>query len=169
MGSARPAPVGDVSSPIPPGDGARQRVPAVSVSGDQVTLTPDPGLLADRTTVFPLFIDPPVTLGVSAWGYADQANESRTDGIARVGLDPDGTGLWRSFFSYNISGLAGKAITSAIFRTKLIHSWSCGSTPVNLYRVGSRASGRVNWAGPALTKWLDVRSGHAHKPTGGAG
>jgi Concanavalin A-like lectin/glucanases superfamily len=51
----------------------------------------------------------------------------------------------------------------------LVHSWSCASTPVNLYRTSSTGSGRMGWEGPVLYSWLDERWGHAHKGTEACG
>ncbi|MFC4147209.1 LamG domain-containing protein, partial [Micromonospora mangrovi] len=92
------------------------------------------------------------------------------DGVARVGADPSGGGTFRSFFAFNLSSLAGKTIRSAKFLTEMTHSWDCNNTPVNLYRTADLAtSGKQTWDGPNLSLWLEERSGHAHKPSGGAG
>jgi hypothetical protein len=86
-----------------------------------------------------------------------------------VGRRPDTGAVYRTFFTYDVSSLRQKHILGARLETTIIHSWSCTSTPVSLYRVGKHNSGRLTWPGPGLDEWLDERSGHAHKPSGGTG
>ncbi|MEU7617365.1 LamG domain-containing protein [Micromonospora rifamycinica] len=135
------------------------------IVGPDLIIRPDLALLRGDDTIYPVVIDPWTTINKSMWGYAGQQNATRDDGVARVGPDPAGSGIYRSFFRFNLSGLSGKTIRSTKFLTEMTHSWSCTSTPVNLWRTaGLGSSGKQSWDGPNLEKWLEERSGHAHKP-----
>ncbi|MGN9807088.1 LamG domain-containing protein [Micromonospora sp. L32] len=136
------------------------------VVGADLVIRPNLSLLRGADTVYPVVIDPWTSINKSMWGYAGSQNATRDDGVARVGLDPTGVaGVFRSFFRFNLSGVGGKNIRSAKFLTEMTHSWSCTSTPVNLWRTADlTTSGKQSWDGPNLEKWLEERSGHAHKP-----
>jgi hypothetical protein len=174
VGGVEPAAMWDASAGGGPGGpaGARQAGVQVELDGRDLVVSPDPGLLQDPGLTYPLYIDPSFFAGASPWFYADSSNSNRADGIARVGPNPDGSGIYRSFFAFDTRALAGTHVSSATFRSTLIHSWACGSTTVDLYRTdnqGAANGGRVGWAGPALRDWVNEQSGHAHKPSGGAG
>ena len=103
-------------------------------------------------------------VGIARWAYANSFNENVVDGVARVGRSESGS-LYRSYFAFDVAPLQGKHILAAAFVITLTHSWSCTSTPVNLYRVGPHGAGKQPWPGPALVAWTDERSGHANKST----
>jgi FG-GAP-like repeat len=111
--------------------------------------------------------------GRNRWAYANSSNSNNNDGVARVGADPGGGGTYRSYFEFPIGAAAGSHVIAAAVNTTMIHSWSCDSTPVTLWWSGPIPAGvngtRLGWSGPALPGALDQRSGHAHKPSGGAG
>ncbi|MEV0325159.1 LamG domain-containing protein [Micromonospora echinospora] len=139
----------------------------VNLDGDDLVIQPDLDLLRGAQTAYPVVIDPWTTIGKAYWGYAGSTGATRDDGVARVGLDPAGSGTYRSFFRFNLSALSGKTIRSAKFLTELTHSWSCTATPVNLWRSGDLpGAGKRAWPGPGLALWLEQRSGNAHKPSG---
>ncbi|SBT38132.1 LamG domain-containing protein [Micromonospora auratinigra] len=151
-------------------DLARKAELPAGLRGDELVIRPDLALLRGARTVYPVVIDPWTTLGKLRWGYAGSTNASRDDGVARVGDSPDGSGIYRSFFAFSLSSLRDKTIRSAKFLTEMTHSWSCDSSTVNLWRTADlTTAGRQNWSGPGLQLWLEERSGHAHKPSGGAG
>ncbi|MEU8111986.1 LamG-like jellyroll fold domain-containing protein [Micromonospora sp. NPDC048947] len=146
-------------------DRARKAELSTEVRNSDLVIRPDLTLLRGKDTAYPVAIDPWTTINKALWGYAGSTNATRDDGVARVGKNPDGSGNFRSFFRFNLSSLAGKTIRSAKFLTEMTHSWSCGSTPVNLYRTAELGgSGKQTWDGPNLVVWLEERSGHAHKP-----
>src|SRR5262249_52458660 len=109
----------------------------------------------------------------SRWAYADSTSTNRNDGIARVGSNPDGSGLYRSYFEFDLTQVAQTHIQAATFGISMTHSYSCGSTPVSLYAsngIDPGVSGsRTSWNLNGLGAWLDTQWGHAHKPSGGAG
>ncbi len=110
--------------------------------------------------------------GRNRWGYANSSNSNNNDGIARVGVDPGGDGTYRSYFEFPIGAAVGSRIIAVSMNTTLIHSWSCGNTPVSVWESDFMPAGvnggRLNW-GLGLRTFLDQRSGHAHKPSTGAG
>jgi hypothetical protein len=153
----RTVPDGSTTAPVP-----------TSVVGSDLVMVPDMALLRGAKTVYPVVIDPSTTIGLTRWGYAGSTNATRDDGIARVGADPEGSGIYRSFFAFNLSGLKGKMIFSVKFLTTMTHSWDCASTPVNLwYAAPLTRAGKQTWAGPSLQSQLQEMSGHAHKPVTG--
>ncbi|GLH99939.1 LamG domain-containing protein [Phytohabitans aurantiacus] len=151
-------------------DMARKAELPTTVEGSDLVIAPDAALLRGADTAYPVVIDPWTTINKLWWGYAGSENATRDDGAVRVGNSPDGSGIFRSFFAFNLSGLAGKSIRSAKFLTTLTHSWSCAATEVNLWRSADLgSSGKQSWDGPNLQLWLQERKGHAHKPSGGEG
>jgi hypothetical protein len=152
-----------------PDESRKASLPTTVESGSLV-IVPDATMLADPNIAFPVVIDPWTTVGKARWGYADSTNANRDDGIVRVGQNPDGSGTYRSFFAFDLTWLPGKQIRGAKFITTMTHSWSCGPTPVNLYRTGDlTGSGRQGWSGPGLSLHVEQRSGNAHKPSTGDG
>src|SRR4029079_12390445 len=81
----------------------------------ELVLEPDLGLLTGAATNFPVYIDPDLNAPRLRWAYADSTNSNNNDGIARVGPDPGGSGLYRSFFEFATSGLAGRHILGSTF------------------------------------------------------
>ncbi|WP_191971244.1 LamG domain-containing protein [Micromonospora aurantiaca (nom. illeg.)] len=151
-------------------DRARKAEISTTVQGDDLVIRPDRSLLRGKTTVYPVVIDPWSTIEKTRWGYSSTNNATRDDGVARVGKDPDGSGTYRSYFSFRLTSLSGKTIRSAKFLTEMTHSYACDSTPVNLWRTADMATtGKQAWSGPSFSKWLEERSAHAHKPSTGAG
>ncbi|MEV0385454.1 LamG domain-containing protein [Nonomuraea sp. NPDC050643] len=154
------------STSVQPGEGARRARLGLAVSPAALELKPDEDLLNGPGTVYPVYIDPSYAKGNKRWGFANSANENNDNSAARVGRSPDSGALYRSSFAFDVSGIRGKHVIRATFGITLTHSWSCGATPVNLYRGTGQAAGRAAWPGSALSKWLDQRSGHAHKGSG---
>ncbi|MEU7950454.1 LamG domain-containing protein [Micromonospora chalcea] len=151
-------------------DHARKAEIPTRVQGDDLVIVPDQALLRGKNTVYPVVIDPWSTIEKTRWGYSSTNNATRNDGVARVGRDPEGSGTYRSYFSFKLTSLSGKTIRSAKFLTEMTHSWDCGNTPVNLWRTADMATtGKQTWSGPSFSKWLEKRSGHAHKPSTGEG
>ncbi|MFC7529246.1 LamG domain-containing protein [Actinoplanes sp. GCM10030250] len=143
---------------------------ATGIENDELVIVPDTEVLRGRNAVYPVVIDPWTTINKIRWGYANETNANRNDGVARAGRDPDGSGIARPFFAFNLASLAGKQIRSAKFLTTMTHSWSCTATPVSLFRSADLATaGRQAWDGPDLQLFIQTMSGNAHKPSTGAG
>lgn len=108
---------------------------SADVSGNTLTLAPDPGLLATADQ-FPLIIDPRFSGGSrEKWAVVYSAtpsaaypngtgwNSSTPADEPRVGFN--GTGDTRSFFAMDTNGLQGATITGARFAVIETHTWSC--------------------------------------------
>ncbi|MEV4334158.1 hypothetical protein AB0K02_27120 [Streptomyces sp. NPDC049597] len=130
---------------------------AADVSGNTLTLTPDPTLLATADQ-FPLVVDPVFTGGYrEKWAvvYSATPSEAYPNGSGwhsgtpsdepRVGFN--GTGATRSFFAMNTNGLAGADIQSATFTVVETHSWGCDASaagPTELWSTGT-ITDNVTW------------------------
>jgi hypothetical protein len=141
------------------GPGARVAPVAVTVSGEDMLVVPDQELMSSPT--YPVFIDPPFDQWYQTFAYANTINSNwDVRDEAWVGRNPfDGT-LYRSFWRFDIAGLAGKQITSVVMTNKLDHSAACAGNTAYLYRASGIASApRTGWspglAGPFTSAWGD--------------
>ncbi|WP_344386496.1 LamG domain-containing protein [Asanoa iriomotensis] len=168
-----------VSDAREPGERAATAPVRVTLAGDDMLLTPDTELLTSASTVFPLFIDPVFNKNRSKWAYESSNAENNDATAMRVGRQapPDGSGeKYRSFFEFSVPELRGQHIVSAYMDLQLDHSFSCGATPVYLFRPGGNITvsngGRMAWnshpLGSGAQKLLDTWSGNANE-TGGCG
>jgi hypothetical protein len=132
-----------------------------------MVLRPDQALLSGADVQFPVYIDPSYAKATKRWAWANDDNETNNSEV-RIGQSPSSGAVYRSYFTFDVTGLRGKRIFAARFNSTIIHSWSCGSTPFSLYQVASAGTGRINW-GLALGTKMGEASGHAHKPSTGAG
>ncbi|MFE0346844.1 FG-GAP-like repeat-containing protein [Streptomyces griseoluteus] len=150
---------------VPP-PGAQDAEMATSVSGDNLQIKPDQGLLAGAGTKYPVYIDP-------SWGWGERQNWTRvykaypntsywnTKDPVRVGYEAETGGsnrISRSFFQLDISNLRDTRVKSSTFRVRNTWSWSCQARPVELWHTGS-ISQKTTWNNaPALYTQLDVVS-----------
>lgn len=132
----------------------------VMVDEDSLTVTPDPGLLADTEAQhFPLYIDPLVT-----WGEAERTL-LRSDGYESYGWgngdDNLGKGVgkcgtWggyycgpgytqRLYFEFSPANLKGKRVLDATFRVTEPWAFQCDPRWVQLYRTNNISSS-TTWA-----------------------
>ncbi|MGW2965253.1 FG-GAP repeat domain-containing protein [Streptomyces sp. NPDC001220] len=123
---------------------------AADVSGDTLTLTPDPTLLATADQ-FPLVVDPVFTGGYrEKWAvvYSATPSDAYPNGSGwhsgtpsdepRVGFND--TGATRSFFAMNTDGLKDADILDATFSVVETHSWGCDASvagPTELWSTSS--------------------------------
>ncbi len=148
--------------------GERARVAAVPsrLAGDRFVLEPDAGSLARGP--FPVYVDPAwVAPGPSRWAYSNSGNENNETSVARVGRSPDSGRTYRSYFEFPTSSggrtLLGSRIISATFSIVLYHSWSCGPSPVYLWRTaGIATTPKTAWA-PPFHVYLNGQSVAANK------
>ncbi|MEU1623118.1 hypothetical protein ABZ479_38240 [Streptomyces sp. NPDC005722] len=131
------------------GDKLQSAPVGAGISGNTLTLTPDPTLLATADQ-FPLVVDPVFTGGKrEKWAvvYSKYPTEAYPNGSGwhsdtpsdepRVGYN--GTGATRSFFAMNTDGLAGADILDATFSVVETHSWGCDKSlagPTELWSTG---------------------------------
>jgi hypothetical protein len=151
------------------GDTAKLGQITVSTSGSDLTVTPDPAMLADPGLTFPMFLDPSVSPSQSKWAYADSANENNTTDKARVGKSPDDGSLYRSYFNFSTTQGSltwrGKRILSAEFDIELYHSYACSDNEDDwawAYNVSTltTTSSRMPWSGSG-SRWLPGAGGVA--------
>lgn len=156
-----------VSNAREPGEQARRRAVGARVAGRDLVLTPDPELLTDPSTVYPLYIDP--SMSPTYWAYSNSYNyDNMTWGEVWTGLNPNDGARYRGYFMFPVGDLVGKHILGANFSVTMIHSWSCGATPVSLFRSTNPIDYRTPWR-PDIYEWVQTLAGNAHKPSGGAG
>jgi hypothetical protein len=154
-----------------PSTGARRAVAGLAVTGTDLVLSPPRSFLTDPATVYPAYLDP-IYYGsaASAWAYANNQNNTNDDtSVARVGLNPSyDYAIYRSLFKFPMStggyDLRGARITDATFEATLYHSYSCGPTPVSLWRTsGVPSTPRSNWTAFSMDSYLDTQWAAANK------
>lgn len=162
----------DESTAAASGDGANtaQVQTAITSDGD-LRLTPDVSLFSADPNDYPLFVDPPWSVPKSTWAYAASNGETNDTTYARVGKNPDGGALYRSFFVFPTTdgtvSLAGKYIQSAYVQMKLYHSYSCGDTPVYMYSTNyPNATPKATWSKMSVFTKESSVSAHANKGDG---
>jgi Concanavalin A-like lectin/glucanases superfamily len=143
----------------------------LAVSRGAVTVVPDRRMLADPATHYPVYVDPDVSLGLTAWGNITAAAPSQTmaqdpfrsEGAkAGKGCDSNGCYVYRSMFQFSMAGLGGKHILGATFAITMYHSWSCSDTPVELWSTGYIDVNSTAWNNSSWYQSLDTRSAHAN-------
>ncbi|TQJ92998.1 serine/threonine protein kinase [Streptomyces sp. SLBN-31] len=146
-----------------PSDGDASVMLPVSTDTDSVTVEPDVKLLTGPDTVYPLYIDPDVSLGESERTLLS----SDGDAFYNFSGGDDGKGVGycgtyvtggygyycgsgyrnRMYFEFSPSKLAGKHVLDATFRITERFSMSCEPSWVDLVRTGNISSS-TTWPGP---------------------
>lgn len=130
----------------------------LTVDDDSVEVTPDKAMMTGESTVFPVFIDPSVSVA-GGWtminhSLPDQSYYSydRSDG-AKVGYSDTSGGveLYRSVFRFGSAAkFAGKHILNVNLSITITHSWSCSASSDQLYLTGPFGAG-TTWRNHAGT------------------
>jgi hypothetical protein len=179
---ARPEPQSGIGAPagIPLPDRAVEPIGGETVvtmredvDASAVTITPDEALLTSPDTVWPVYIDPPVSGGLqqyaavrtrwgtkTGWvdegvGICNQAVESTCSATFSSRL------LWRFVGLDQVGALDPGNIISATFSAVGTHSYSCLAQPVSLYRGADFDSSTVVWDGGLSVHQSTI--GVAHK------
>jgi hypothetical protein len=154
------APGGDEPTAAPRSATAAATVPAthhravmsMRVSGNELSLTPDAGLLSDPGVQYPLYLDPSWTGGISGnawttvwsrsdlkngsfWQNGTAMNDAANKGGAGSGRTCDSSDangnclseqyVIRSLFRMDTSAVLGKQLFHATFRVQQRWSWTC--------------------------------------------
>ncbi|GAA1935137.1 VCBS repeat-containing protein [Streptomyces sodiiphilus] len=142
---------GAVHAPMPTsldGDGTSQAVLGLDAGST--------GLFDDDADVrYPVFLDPTLVGGVHSWtmAYKPYPNSSFFNGTnynngtseARVGYESTTGGLARSFWRMRFdNSLSGATVSSATFKVKNTHSWSCETRQFQLW-LTSAISSSTTW------------------------
>nr|WP_284293513.1 DNRLRE domain-containing protein [Luteimicrobium album] len=112
---------------LTPGDDTSPDDPAEATSVADV--------LADPDTVFPVVVDPSVSLHVTTdtWVQSNSTDSKAGSTQLRVGTYDDGTDVARSFLQFSSSSFKGTQISSAKLTLWEYYSWSCSARG---YKVG---------------------------------
>jgi RHS repeat-associated protein len=114
-------------------------VTPVGAGRSDLVLTPDAALLADAATVFPVTIDPPVSIGADGDTYTESDFPSTSYWSAtelKLGSYNSGGVKARSFLRFGVGAFYGSHVISATLTLWEVWSYSC--TPANwqLWRTG---------------------------------
>ncbi|MEU6979917.1 DNRLRE domain-containing protein [Streptomyces sp. NPDC046371] len=127
---------------------------ALTQNGDSVdvTLTPDAAFLADPKTVFPVTVDPAVSVGTSFDTFVQEGYGTDQSAATELKLGNNGSAQKaRSFLSFPMAQISGKVIQSAKLNLWATHSWSCTAKSWEVWTTGA-ASTATRWtAQPAWT------------------
>ncbi|MFJ3806027.1 LamG-like jellyroll fold domain-containing protein [Streptomyces sp. NPDC090073] len=131
--------------------GSRTRVMSSHVTDDALTFTPDQQFLSDRSTVYPVVLDPPavkatLTGWTTIWSSEPTTSFWKTKHALGVGYDAyvDNKKA-RSLFQFDTRRVAGKKILNAVFTPYAIWSANCVKHDVDLYRT-SQISSSTTWS-----------------------
>ncbi|WP_189709861.1 laminin G domain-containing protein [Streptomyces phaeofaciens] len=139
-----------------PHSGDASAVMPVQVDSDTVAVTPDLGLLRGEDTVYPVYIDPSVGLGVSErtvlssdgdkfWMFNGDYGVGRCSVSGPYYCGSNYTN--RMYFEFSPSKLAGKYVLDATFRAYETWSFACDPKWVDLERTNNISEG-TKWPGP---------------------
>ncbi|MEU2564326.1 LamG domain-containing protein [Streptomyces longispororuber] len=153
----RPAKKGTAEDPAQPGQGDATADLPVTVGDGAVSVKPDLDLLRGEKTVYPVFIDPSVGLGLSEWTKLSSDGDkfwkfSEPKGVGRCGIADGyycdlGGYTDRMYFEFGASKLAGKHVLDATFRAYETWSFNCQPHWVDLERTDNISEG-TRWPGP---------------------
>ncbi len=115
-----------------------KKVGAAKAGRLALTLTPDEQWLTDPETVFPVTIDPAITLtpNFDAFVQSSYSSDQSAATELKLGTYDGGATKARSFLSFrNLGWLAGKHIQAATLYLWNHHSWSCTPRQWEAWRV----------------------------------
>lgn len=143
-------------------DSQRSVMPA-AVEPDVVSITPDPAMLTDEETVWPVYIDPAISGSLNDWTavrdvFGQSYRFANDEGVGRCdrAVSSTCTATFASRIMYKFGGLAAIGamepghITGATFAAVGTHSYDCTPREVTAYRVDNWTSaspwpGSANW------------------------
>ncbi|MFD7612047.1 LamG domain-containing protein [Streptomyces sp. NPDC059828] len=153
---AGPADAASSPEAASPDKGDTTAVLPVQVSSGQVAVTPDMDVLRGEDTVYPVYIDPSMGLGVSERTVLSSDGDTfwNFNGDYGVG-NCNRVGPWycgsnytnRMYFEFAPTKLAGKYVIDATFRAYETWSFSCTPQWVDLWRTDNISSS-TDWPGP---------------------
>lgn len=115
---------------------------AVHVTNTELSVLPDQAMLRAPDTVFPVFIDPPLSkTNPVFWTHVNKnaPNTSYWTGssrdVIRVGHEWNSANIWRAHFQFDITQLKGTNIQSASFHITTDHTADCKASPVQLWQT----------------------------------
>ncbi|GIF23507.1 RHS repeat-associated protein [Actinoplanes tereljensis] len=136
-----------------------------AIAKKALSITPDRALLTDPAAVYPMYIDPGVTVDTAAWSLLESDDPDtayfNTSSQATVGTYNDGESIFRSLFGMGTNPLNGTHVLSASFRIHQTGAWDCDATPFELWST-SAISSATTWNNqPAWNSLLGTQSSGA--------
>lgn len=155
--------------PAQPDEGNVTAELPVAVGDGAVSVQPDLDLLRGKDTVYPVFIDPSVGLGLSEWTKLSSDGDkfykfTEPKGVGYCGYADgyacprDGNGAYkdRMYFEFGPGALSGKYVLDATFRAYETWSWNCDPHWVDLERTDNFGEG-TRWPGPKMLDQMGDR------------
>lgn len=150
---------------VAPSKGDASAVLPVQVHDGAVSVAPDLGLLRGTSTVYPVYIDPPLGLGYSERTVLSSDGDRfwQFNGEYGVGHCGSADGYYcgnnytnRMYYEFAPTKLAGKKILDATFRAYETWSFNCDAHWVDLVRTDN-ISEATRWPGPTQRDWMGDR------------
>jgi RHS repeat-associated protein len=126
-----------------------------------LSLDVDPGFFENPDLVYPVIVDPAVTLNPSFDTYVSSEDatvnfESSTDLL--IGTPDGGATIFRSYLNFDSTPWQGQDVVSASLNLYLASSGSCAAKNFSVYNTPPTASGTVWGNAPALSGTLVTRA-----------
>ena len=162
------------SSAEGPGEAAKVAQLGEAVSGASLALTADAALLSSSSTVFPVYIDPPVfRANQSGHTMIDKSHSGSsywnwTDVDQGVGYQNfDGVSTKRLHFQFPTAGIVSKHILSATLSDTETWASSCAARPVEAWLTGPISASTTwaqptNWSDPAAVAYATANASHGN-------
>lgn len=135
-----------------PGMAARQSTvdTTLAADGSSLTLVPDPAVLSDPATVYPVYVDPDVSTSIYTWTYVDSqypsqaymSDKGRTDAPAGKYEGANGGYYYqRSYirFKFNLTSWGTARVTKSEFRVYSHYQWNSSPTDHPLHAYSTSA------------------------------
>ncbi|WP_336319706.1 LamG domain-containing protein [Streptomyces lavendofoliae] len=156
----------------PDGGDATAELP-VQVAEGSISIKPDLKLLRGAETVYPVYIDPTMGLGVSErtvlssdgdrfWNFDGDLGVGRCYRVGPYYCDADHTN--RMYFEFSPAKLSNRYVIDATFRAYETWSFSCTAHPLQLWRTDNISEGS-RWPGPAKLDLMGDRTVSAGRGT----
>ncbi|WP_254712128.1 hypothetical protein [Streptomyces sp. TRM64462] len=163
----------DQDEPAAPAKGDVTAELPVQVAEDSIAVRPDPALLRGPDTVYPVYIDPSLGLGVSErtvlssdgdrfWNFTGDYGVGRCYRVGPYYCDADHTN--RMYFEFSPAKLTGKYVIDATFRAYETWSFSCSPHWLDLWRTDN-ISESTRWPGPSQLDLMGDRNVSAGRGT----
>jgi Concanavalin A-like lectin/glucanases superfamily len=159
---------GGSSGPDGAGPVANRATAPITLAGGTLTISPSPAVLRGSGTVYPVYVDPEVTVHGASAGWLDVGKNTAgqsygdwepTDGRVGAWCQPDSSGncpsgtelgVYRTYFDFPIpQQIWGAQQVSATLFTNETWSWSCSASEVDLYQTGFASKGATWNSQPA--------------------
>jgi RHS repeat-associated protein len=133
----------------------------LSSSAGVLSLDVDPDFFENPELVYPVIVDPAVTLNPSFDTYVSSEDatvnfESSTDLL--IGTPDGGATIYRSYLNFDSAPWQGQDVVSASLNLYLARSGSCAAKNFSVYNTAPTASGTVWGNAPTLTGTLVTRA-----------